>query len=192
MWYQNTEHIGQPRLLHSGSVCNIPQMKKFQIFCRVFVDSVFSMVSPLVFIFCQPGYKATPIIFMCGIYFVLLLCLSFLCVWFLSSNVSILRVRNKLMIDLNFKEEPCNKMRVLFLYTSLLHVLISDYLLFVVDIVDFVPWFTWITRLLIDGWIVVFYWGPSVYPSCGRQRDVVKTSVLFSILIILQGVHVNC
>lgn len=53
--------------------------------------------------------------------------------------MSILRVRNKLMIDLNFKEEPCNKeMRVLFLYTSLLHVLISDYLLLVVDIVDFV------------------------------------------------------
>lgn len=43
------------------------------------------------------------------------------------------------MIDVNFKEEPCNKMRVLFLYTSLLHVLISDYLLLVVDIVDFVP-----------------------------------------------------
>lgn len=74
MWYQNTEHlIGQPRLLHSGSVCNIHQMKKFQIFCRFFVDSVFSMVSPLVFIFCQPGYKATPIIFMCGRYYVLLL-----------------------------------------------------------------------------------------------------------------------
>lgn len=87
MWYQNTEHIGQPRLLHSGSVCNIHQMKMLQIFCRFFVDSMVSMVSPLVFIFCQPGYKATPFIFMCGIYFVLLLCLSFLCVWCLSSNV---------------------------------------------------------------------------------------------------------
>lgn len=131
MWYQNTEHIGQPRLLHSGSVCNIRQMKKFQIFCRVFVDSVFSMVSPLVFIFCQPGYKATPIIFMCGIYFVLLLCLSFLCVWFLSSNVSILRVRNKLMIDLNFKEEPCNKEMRVFIF---IHITVTciDIWLFIV------------------------------------------------------------
>lgn len=143
MWYQNTEHIGQPRLLHSGSVCNIRQMKMFQIFCRVFVNSYYFHVW---YIFCFTS-------------------LSFLCVWCLSSHVSILRVQIKLMIDLNFKEEPCNKeMRVLFLYTSLLHVLISDYLLLVVDIVDFVPWFTWITRLLIDVWIVVFYWGPSVYP----------------------------
>lgn len=179
MWYQNTEHlIGQPKLLHSGSLCNIRQMKKFQIFCRFFVDLVFSMVSPLVFIFCQPGYKATPFIFMCGIYFVLLLYPFY--VFDFYHPMSILRVRNKLMIDLNFKEEPCNKMRVLFLYTSLLHVLISDYLLFVVNIVDFVPWFTWITRLLIDVWIVVFYWGPSVYPWRHQRGENVCFVLHFS------------
>lgn len=164
MWYQNTEHIGQPRLLHSGSLCNIRQMKKFQIFCRFFVDSVFSMVSPLVFIFCQPGYKATPFIFMCGIYFVLLLYHFYVFDVYHPMSLSYVYGTNWWLTLTSRRNLVTRWSRVLFLYTSLLHVLISDYLLFVVNIVDFVPWFTWITRLLIDVWIVVFYWEPSVYP----------------------------